>query len=289
VDEDYGMLDVGGLQRLTNMHVDESAQVRTRQTAPRANGQAGQPSIIYVSGAASRYERGSNPEQELQARIAEAEAEVRRLHGQAMVVNGNAGSPTQRLGEHVVYYREPEPQHIYDVRPARSSSPPRAPSGTAPANAARQRQYQPALVQLRLDSTPLNESAVQRVTKAVQELMKGFKPNTTDSLDTVDDKLRAATLRLPTETKGDTYFGVLIVAAGIPVDAGAATRQRKRLCAGWSWTRSTRSSSRLRSGPSSSRYPKATSTPVPLCSLRRTSCSTTRCFRPSMTQHASSS
>ncbi len=127
---EYGMLDVGGLQRLTNMHPDDGAQVRARQTAPRATGQAGQPSIVYVSGVvrvASRYERGSSPEQDLQVRIAEAEDVVRRLHEQAGVVNGNAGSPTQRLGEQIVYYREPEPPHIYDVQPARYSSPPRAP------------------------------------------------------------------------------------------------------------------------------------------------------------------
>ena len=100
---EYGMLDVGGLQRLTNMHPDDGAQVRARQIAPRATGQAGQPSIVYVSGAVSRYERGPSPEQDLQVRIAEAEDVVRRLQAQAGVVNGSAGSPSQRLGEQVVY------------------------------------------------------------------------------------------------------------------------------------------------------------------------------------------
>ena len=113
------------------MYSDDGAQVRARQTAPKATGQAGQPSIVYVSGAVSRDERGPSPERDLQVRIAEAEDAVRRLHARAGVVTGSAGSPSQRLGEHVVYYREPEPPHIYDVQPARSGSPPRAPSSAA--------------------------------------------------------------------------------------------------------------------------------------------------------------
>ena len=219
---EYGMLDVGGLQRLTNMYSDDGAQVRARQTAPKATGQAGQPSIVYVSGAVSRDERGPSPERDLQVRIAEAEDVVRRLHARAGVVNGSAGSPSQRLGEHVVYYREPEPPHIYDVQPARSGSPPRAPSSAAHVNAARQRRSQSsALGELGLDSTPLKDSAVQRVTKDIQELMQGFKPNTIDSLNTVDAKLHAATLRMATQQKGALYVAVLVVAAGIPVDTAA--------------------------------------------------------------------
>jgi hypothetical protein len=66
----------------------------------------------------------------------------------------------------------------------------------------------------------MKDSAVQRVAKEVQELMQGFKPSTIDSLNTVDAKLNAATLRLATQTKGELYFAVLIVAAGIPVDVG---------------------------------------------------------------------
>ena len=219
---EYGMLDVGGLQRLTNMYSDDGAQVRARQTAPRATGQAGQPSIVYVSGAVSRYEPGPSPEQDLQVRIAEAEEVVRRLHAQAGVVNGSAGSPSQRLGEQVVYYREPEPPHIFDVQPARSGSPPRAPTSAAHVNATRQRRSQSsALGELGLDSAPLKDSAVQRVTRDIQELMQGFKPSTIDSLNTVDAKLHAATLRMATQTKGELYVGLLIVAAGIPVDTAA--------------------------------------------------------------------
>jgi hypothetical protein len=81
---EYGILDIGGLQRLTNMHPDDGAQVRAMQTAPKATGQAGQPPVVYVSGAASRYERSSSPEQDLPDRIAEAEDVVRWLQCRCM-------------------------------------------------------------------------------------------------------------------------------------------------------------------------------------------------------------
>ena len=211
------LLAASGYDRLTNNYEDQSAQVRNMPTAPRAQVEAGRPSMIVISGEALRDVRGSNPER-LGVRPDADPADVRMLRELgAGVLQRDDAYYDQRLGRDVVYYHD-QPrgaQDTYDVHPERSRSPPQARSSAAPV-LARQPRYPTAIEKLKLESAVLKEAAVTRLTTRVHELLQGFRPGPRDPLESTDAKLRAVAMRLPTVTGGEVYAALLRLAVGLP-------------------------------------------------------------------------